>query len=85
MADSNRVYFDGLEGPKLLPENLVSVSSYNTEIPFETLGVVAVQSIVDINVTYAANAPGSGVYFKATVADMGEIFYVHDQQKKCEI
>ena len=83
MADSNRVDFDGLEAPKLLPDNLVSISSSDTEFPFETLGVVPVQSICDINVTYAANVPGSGVYFKATVADMGEGF--DGQQKKCQI
>ena len=83
MADINRVYCDGLEGPGLLPDNLVSISSSTTEIPFEMLGVVAVQSISDINITYAGSAPGSSVYFKVTVADMGETF--DGQQKKCEI
>ena len=81
VADSNRVYFDALEPPQLLPDGLISISSSVTEIPFETLGVVSVQHIFDINVTYAANVPGCGVFFKATVADMGEIF--DGQQKKC--
>ena len=79
VADSNRVYFDGLEPPQLLPDGLISISSYVTEFPFETLGVVPVQHIFDINVTYAANVPGCGVFCKATVADMGEVF---DGQQK---
>jgi len=63
VADSNRVYFDALEPPQLLPDGLISIASSVTEIPFETLGVLPVQHIFDINVTYAANVPGCGVFF----------------------
>ena len=55
VADSNRVYFDSLEPPQLLPDGLISISRSVTEIPFENPGVVPVQHIFDINVTYTAN------------------------------
>ena len=39
VADSNRVYFDALEPPQLIPDGLISITSYVTEILFETLGL----------------------------------------------